>query len=244
MKNLFYTIIIIFITSYSYSQKNSVCGKISYVEEFKNNNSQFNYTLFFNNDESLYIMENHNKDNDLIETVGGFVPPTITPIFYFNKKNNNLIFQSDVAFQKIITKDILSDLKWEIKKETKKIGKYNCIKATICFREINYIVWFTPEIPISYGPWKFRGLDGLIMEVYDENNNYHISIERIKITKDCILYDNKINKYKPLSPINWEDYLELKKEEEIEIENLFNSKLERGQSVGVTIGGFQREILK
>mgnify|MGYP003452363209 CR=1 FL=1 len=35
------------------------------------------------------------------------------------------------------------------------------------FRGRNYIGYFTPEIPISSGPFKFSGLPGLILELYD-----------------------------------------------------------------------------
>ena len=40
----------------------------------------------------------------------------------------------------------------------------------------NYHAWFAPEIPLNEGPWKFNGLPGLILEVYDTQDHYHFTL--------------------------------------------------------------------
>jgi GLPGLI family protein len=77
----------------------------------------------------------------------------------------------------------LLQAKWSITQETKKIGKYVCFKA-ISHRKISKdrpavktTAWFAPVIPVSFGPEKFFGLPGLILEVYYNN----ISIKATKI---------------------------------------------------------------
>lgn len=37
-------------------------------------------------------------------------------------------------------------------------------------------MWFNPEIPIQEGPYKFRGLSGLIFEIYDSENIFHYTL--------------------------------------------------------------------
>src|SRR5690606_16426604 len=75
--------------------------------------------------------------------------------------------------------------KWKITNETKQIQNYNCYKATTTFRGNNFEVWFTPEIPINAGPWKWCGLPGLILEATDKDQSVVFKLEKIeKLTEE------------------------------------------------------------
>jgi GLPGLI family protein len=63
-------------------------------------------------------------------------------------------------------------LNWQITEEKQKVLSYNCLKATTTFRGRSYIAWFTTEIPIPNGPWKFGGLPGLILKLHDTEQNF------------------------------------------------------------------------
>lgn len=69
---------------------------------------------------------------------------------------------------------------WTVCDSVKTIRGYRCHKATAFFRGRSYVAWFTPEIPLPEGPWKFGGLPGLILEVYDTTNDYRFVIRSIR----------------------------------------------------------------
>ena len=64
---------------------------------------------------------------------------------------------------------------WTIRKEKKTVAGYDCQQATATFKSRTWIAWFTPDIPVSDGPWKLWGLPGLILEAQDEENQYRFS---------------------------------------------------------------------
>lgn len=66
------------------------------------------------------------------------------------------------------------DLKfnWKIDAQKEKIGAYNAQKATTEYGGRKWTAWFTADIPLQDGPFKFHGLPGLIVKVTDDGNNY------------------------------------------------------------------------
>lgn len=72
------------------------------------------------------------------------------------------------------------DIKWNIQKETKTIANYKLQRATTKFGGRKWNAWFTADIPISEGPYKFRGLPGLILFIEDSRQNFIYSFSRNK----------------------------------------------------------------
>ena len=54
-------------------------------------------------------------------------------------------------------------------------------KAECDFRGRHYIAWFNPKIPIPDGPWKLRGLPGLIIEAYDEKKHVQFNFTSLTL---------------------------------------------------------------
>lgn len=66
------------------------------------------------------------------------------------------------------------DFKWEIaKKENKEILGFKVYAASTKYAGRKYYAYFTTELPIQDGPYKFCGLPGLILEIFDEKNDHH-----------------------------------------------------------------------
>jgi GLPGLI family protein len=72
---------------------------------------------------------------------------------------------------------------WTLKDEQQTIHGYRCQKAVCHWRGRDYVAWFTSEIPIQRGPWKFGGLPGLIVKISDAKKEYNfelVKLERVK----------------------------------------------------------------
>ncbi len=86
---------------------------------------------------------------------------------------------------------------WEIGKEHKKILGYKCTKATTRFRGRNYTAWFADELPLSYGPMKFGGLPGIILEIEDDKGEVHFTATDFRqAPKNKIMIMWKYHKHK------------------------------------------------
>lgn len=88
---------------------------------------------------------------------------------FHKSKDNQIIYYKefindiDTVF---LVYDVLPKMNWErIENETKTILGYVCKKAKVKFRGTNLTAYYTEEIPYSFGPWKFDGLPGLILEI-------------------------------------------------------------------------------
>ena len=71
-------------------------------------------------------------------------------------------------------------INWKISTDKKKIGEFQTQKATTHFAGRNWIAWFTTDVPIQDGPYKFSGLPGLIVEIADEKNSHKIELKGLK----------------------------------------------------------------
>ena len=80
-----------------------------------------------------------------------------------------------------------SEIDWLIVEDsTKTILDYQCIMATTDYHGRKWTVWFTPEIPMQDGPWKFCGLPGLIMEASESSGQHSFTATGIEISTQPI----------------------------------------------------------
>lgn len=61
---------------------------------------------------------------------------------------------------------------WQLTDSTTNILGYECYEAKCSFRGRDWTVFYTADIPIMDGPWKFNGLPGLIMKASDARGEY------------------------------------------------------------------------
>lgn len=132
-----------------------------------------------------------------------------TFIGYPKSKELTQIVDLDVAGVYQYT-EAVPKLNWKMTAERKSILGYDCQRATCTFRGRDYEAWFTTEIPLSYGPWKFQGLPGLILEVADTKNEYHFTatgIEQVDGKESIQIFEEEIRPIKRTRALKMEAML-------------------------------------
>lgn len=122
------------------------------------------YPYFFAENDSINKLKNNNNSSwdDLL--------PVITRSRNTNKNTSYVLLNDLFSVQTV------DPINWKLSTETKKVGNYSLQKATTTFGGRNWIAWFNTEINLNEGPYKFRGLPGLIFEISDDRNNFSFSL--------------------------------------------------------------------
>ena len=88
------------------------------------------------------------------------------------KYNDKIVYQDVVAQKSLFYKEN-AEFKWKYSQDSiKNVNGYKCKMATTKYGGRNWKAWFTTDIPIQNGPFKFSGLPGLILEISDSENHY------------------------------------------------------------------------
>jgi len=69
---------------------------------------------------------------------------------------------------------------WKISTEKKQLETFNVQKATTDFAGRSWTAWFTTEVPIQDGPYKFSGLPGLIVQMEDQTGTHKMELKGLK----------------------------------------------------------------
>jgi GLPGLI family protein len=156
---------------------------------------------------------------------------------YFNRlvlKNFNLnnveLFKPSVLNKQDLIKIVDEEkLVWRISNESMKILGYECFKAEGIFKDRKYEVWYAPELKHSDGPWKFRGLPGLILKLNSVDNKLKIEASKVIFEENL---KSKNQEYFKITKENysWIEYLKVCKNQIKKIKNsLKNNELEIGE---------------
>ncbi|PCI06570.1 MAG: hypothetical protein COB73_09900 [Flavobacteriaceae bacterium] len=148
---------------------NEVMATIKAVKKLK-------LELFFTNNESNFIVEDllvADNENDFLYTMAKNIANVRNEVYY-SKSENKLIEKNDGFGELFIVSKKVTIDDWKLTTNTKKIGEYKCYKATRVYKfsnrhgelvSKNQEVWYTPQIPVPYGPKDFVGFPGLVLQV-------------------------------------------------------------------------------
>lgn len=199
MKHIILTVVIVLVSSPLFSQdKGEILVSYDVTRlAFPRDSAQYsNMLLIFNKDKSKYYNELSQWSDSLSSTPEG--KRELQEIIWarcviqgpdgsitFNKSNgpvkdiftyvfNDLNKEELTHYDKWGTEqgyytEPLNEINWEIGDSTQNILGYECIMAETDYHGRHWKAWFTPEIPVPFGPWKLRGLPGLILYAVSDN---------------------------------------------------------------------------
>jgi GLPGLI family protein len=159
--------------------------------------SEKQYVLTFNKTECLYEEEQKlNKPSGSSGGMSIMVKLETAGKKYMNVKDKKSIIEDEIFGKEFLIEEPLEKPEWKLINETKKIGDYTCYKAELVIpvsdklkaeyeeflkkeekkpalfkmekpEDLVVTAWYTPEVPVSFGPDNYWGLPGLILEVND-----------------------------------------------------------------------------
>ena len=171
----------------SYSIKTRI-GKTQALSEFYSLNSKADTIIESNESVEIFV-----KNSDTTNKKFFISKDSITFIehIYTNKK-----------FVPVIVTEKTPHFNWQLTNNSKDINGLLCNNAFITFRGRNFNVWYAPEIPTQFGPWKFYGLPGLITKIESDDKTILFQLEKLSYVNE-----EEIKKPFLTKRISFQDYV-------------------------------------
>lgn len=83
-----------------------------------------------------------------------------------------LTFSAGIVTRNFYYEESLPEMTWKLMEADSIICGYACQKASATFRGRTWTAWYTVDLPYDDGPWKLRGLPGLILKAEDTNGDF------------------------------------------------------------------------
>lgn len=159
----------------------------------------------------LYDAPNFQKPSAKITLLGGAIVDN-----YQIKKNNEQILTYEnfniveINDHNFVYQEDSQHNNWKLGTEVITIGQLNCQNAQLDYGGRNWTAWFTPEIPIKDGPYKFFGLPGLIVSISDSTESWQFDL--IDLTSIDRITNFNFDKNISYKKVNRADYFSIKKD--------------------------------
>jgi GLPGLI family protein len=157
-------------------------GELDFVNEsLRNHSDNFEFKLKFNRTESIYeLVEKMQNDADKGYRIAAKFS-RINDVYYINMQRGEKLVQKESFGELFVIKYDLNNIKWKLFNKTKIIKNYKCFMASTTkivknskgVFEKPVIAWYTPEIPLNYGPKGYGNLPGLILELNEDKLKFY-----------------------------------------------------------------------
>ena len=158
---------------YEYEAEN-LDNDSKFMSDLTENQNRIEFELIFDKNISIFkVVQKMDIQNDIKYKVAMAISGG-TKIYYKNNLEKEKKYQTEFQGQLFNIKVPFNQYDWNIGNEFKYIDGFKCYKATCKINKIdkakntveilNSEVWFTSEIPSTFGPAGLDGLPGLVLE--------------------------------------------------------------------------------
>ncbi len=217
--------IFIFVNELTFAQSNSATIYYQETQHFEPNEemlkrmpkmptkNEMSKILHIKEDESNYVVNKKVEEGKDVDDLSGkrkrrhWRKRNFDDYVYVNKKSERVLSEQTLFGKKFVVFEDIPKRKWKITAtEQRDILGYACMKAE--YQDSTQLVtaWFTPQIPLSFGPQNYYGLPGLILAISIGENKI-ILAESVELNTNTDL-----KKPKEKKAISKEEYEKIREE--------------------------------
>ncbi len=170
---------------------------------------QIEYYLFGNSQASYWVEKGKYISDSAISTMSekttdvaqamqlmnSLPRPKSLATIYKNYTQNTIEYYDHVRTEPFFYVENLNAISWKLENKHQEIGGFNCQAATCVFKGRQYEAWFTTDLAMNEGPYKFYGLPGTIVKIQDSKDQ--VAYELVSIKREnmaILLIDKTVNK--------------------------------------------------
>jgi GLPGLI family protein len=138
-------------------------------------------SLYFTIDSAIYVHDNYPLESSYVPN-GNVVHYTLgdpngKPILTLRRENIQRYKEEYQARKTMfLFEEPIAEIDWEIDRETVAGDGISLQKANGWYGNRHYVVWFSPDIPFPYGPYRLGGLPGLIIKAKSDDGIVSFSL--------------------------------------------------------------------
>lgn len=191
---------------------NSTLAQINQEIEYTyidRNNHKCISTLYIKDNESVFRIDDKrangmDEKNSTEKNLVFVNNDDISTLFYTNDTIS--ITRIPLYKSELIYDDDGQNLEMNFTGNTKKINDYNCQEVKIDLNGRKYSIWFTPDVQTNIAPFRFNGLPGLVIELYEETNKIKLTLNSVKKSINTDTFDKYKNYILSKKVLTYGDY--------------------------------------
>lgn len=140
----------------------------------------------------------HGSQKENIALMSGLIAEMRTKFNWVIYKNQNELHTYETQFLDTYwVEESLADVVWEILPEREEYHDFKVQKAVTTFGGRKWYVYFTPDIKVYDGPYKFKNLPGFVVKAWDDREHYVFEFLNSKAVK-TLFDEDLIREEQPL----------------------------------------------